>query len=68
MVAAVGIWVFAAAFVWWVLGVRLEAADAGQSEPTWITRVDGPILALGLIALLASFVSAGIAVRKASKG
>lgn len=66
MVVTVGIWVAAVGFVWWALGVRLDAADASRAEPTWITRWDGPVLVIGLLALLATFLSACVAVRKAS--
>lgn len=67
MVVTVAIWVSAAGFVWWTLGLRLDAADAMRAEPTWITRWDGPILVIGLLALLATLLSAGIAVRRSSR-
>jgi hypothetical protein len=64
MIGALGNWVLAGGFVWWVLGARLDAADAGRAEPPWVTRWDGPVILIGLIALLATFISSAVAIEK----
>jgi hypothetical protein len=65
LIAAVPVWVGSAAFSLWVLGVRLDAADARRPEPAWVTRWGGPVLLLALVAFLTICVTTGVAVRNA---
>lgn len=68
LLAAVPVFVAAAVFVWWVLGVRLDAADSRRSEPAWVTQWDGPALVLAVCAFLTICTCLVLTVRAARRG
>ena len=67
MLAAVPVWLVSAVFVWWSLGVHLDAADALRDAPPWITRWDGPALLAAVGAFATIMVCAAVAIRNARR-
>lgn len=68
LLTALPIWLTSTGFIWWVAGVRLEAADSGRAEPGWITQWDGPVLALAACAFLTFCICLVVTVRALRRG
>ena len=68
LLAAVPVWVASSGFVWWVLGVRLNAADNRRAEPAWVTQWDGPALVLAVCAFLTFCTCLVVTVRAIHRG
>jgi hypothetical protein len=54
------------AFVWWVLGARIDAADAGTPEPD-LASWGGPALLLAAVSGLTALVAVGVALVRAGQ-
>jgi len=67
MLGAAPVWLVSTVFVWWSLGVHLDAADAFRGVPPWITRWDGPALLAALVAFATILVCAAVAIRSARR-
>jgi len=68
LLATVPVWVASAGFVWWVLGVRLDAAAGRRAEPAWVTQWDGPALVLAICAFLTFCTCLVVTVRASRQG
>lgn len=64
---AIPVWVMCVGFVWWVLGVRLDAADTGHAEPAGLSQWDGPALILAVCAFVTICACVVLIVRSARR-